>query len=122
MNFVGLNGSCFGGKGYELVVSVGQAGNIGNVLIWHRESGELLRRISTFSQIECVAWNHSRDYPFMFATGHSNGSVRIFVEQPEFEAENMRPMDSSMQQRGSGEESTSPCEAIYGLASTSVRV
>lgn len=70
--------SCFGGNNSELVISFGKAGDI---LIWHRESSELLRRIRTGSHLECVAWNCSFEGLFMFATGHNDGSIRIWMEK-----------------------------------------
>lgn len=69
--------SCFGGNDHELVISFSKPGEI---LIWNRVSGDLLRQIPTGVPLECMAWNHLHHHP-LFATGHDDGTVRIWVEQ-----------------------------------------
>jgi WD40 repeat protein len=71
--------SYFGGKEDQLVLCAGKAGDIH---IWDRDSAALLHYIrpQTFGgDLTCVAWNHSTDEPFMFATGSHDGTVRIWT-------------------------------------------
>ncbi|KAG2136417.1 WD40-repeat-containing domain protein [Suillus clintonianus] len=71
--------SYFGGKDDQLVLCAGKAGDIH---IWDRDSAALLHYIrpQTFGGVlTCVAWNHSTDEPFMFATGSHDGTVRIWA-------------------------------------------
>ncbi|KAG0698073.1 hypothetical protein DFH29DRAFT_121383 [Suillus ampliporus] len=71
--------SYFGGKDDQLVLCAGKAGDIH---IWDRDSAALLHYIrpQTFGgDLTCVAWNHSTDDPFMFATGSHDGTVRIWT-------------------------------------------
>jgi WD40 repeat protein len=54
----------------------------GDIHIWDRDSAALLHYIrpQTFGgDLTCVAWNHSTDEPFMFATGSHDGTVRIWT-------------------------------------------
>lgn len=71
--------SYFGGKEDQLVLCAGKSGDIH---IWDRDSAALLHYIrpQTFGgDLTCVAWNHSTDEPFMFATGSHDGTVRIWT-------------------------------------------
>ncbi|EAU89752.2 hypothetical protein CC1G_07477 [Coprinopsis cinerea okayama7 len=71
--------SYFGGKNNELVLCPGKAGDIH---IWDQESGALLHLIKGQAHggdMTCLAWNHSADDPFMFATGSHDGAVRIWT-------------------------------------------
>ncbi|KAG1752309.1 uncharacterized protein EDB91DRAFT_1101781 [Suillus paluster] len=71
--------SYFGGKEDQLVLCAGKAGDIH---IWDRDTAALLHYIrpQTFGgDLTCVAWNHSTDEPFMFATGSHDGTVRIWT-------------------------------------------
>ncbi|KAG1841235.1 hypothetical protein DFJ58DRAFT_748510 [Suillus subalutaceus] len=83
--------SYFGGKEDQLVLCAGKAGDIH---IWDRDSAALLHYIrpQTFGgDLTCVAWNHSTDDPFMFATGSHDGTVRIWTTP----AGNRSPDDAS---------------------------
>lgn len=54
----------------------------GDIHIWDRDSAALLHYIrpQTFGgDLTCVAWNHSTDEPFMFATGSHDGTVRVWT-------------------------------------------
>ncbi|KAG2046627.1 WD40 repeat-like protein [Suillus hirtellus] len=71
--------SYFGGKEDQLVLCAGKAGDIH---IWDRDTAALLHYIrpQTFGgDLTCVAWNHSTDEPFMFATGSHDGTVRVWT-------------------------------------------
>ncbi|KAJ7906089.1 hypothetical protein B0H13DRAFT_2194387, partial [Mycena leptocephala] len=71
--------SYFGGKNDELVLCAGKAGD---VHIWDREGGKLLRYISSAQlsgDLTCIAWNHAAE-DLMFATGSHDGGVRIWTQ------------------------------------------
>ncbi|KAF7968597.1 hypothetical protein HWV62_30047 [Athelia sp. TMB] len=70
--------SYFGGKDDQLVLCAGKAGDIH---IWHRTSGALLRHIrgqEVGADLTCIAWNSYWEDPFMFGTGSHDGAVRIW--------------------------------------------
>lgn len=76
-----LAGPCyFGGRDDQFVLCAGKAGDIH---IWDRDSGLLLRYIrpqtpNTFGDLTCIAWNYGTDDTFMFATGSHDGGVRLW--------------------------------------------
>lgn len=76
-----LAGPCyFGGRDDQFVLCAGKAGDIH---IWDRDSGLLLRYIrpqtpNTFGDLTCIAWNHGTDDTFAFATGSHDGAVRLW--------------------------------------------
>ncbi|KAJ6451706.1 hypothetical protein C8R47DRAFT_998354, partial [Mycena vitilis] len=78
--------SYFGGTNDELVLCAGKGAFTGDIHIWDRETGALLRYIRAAEEsrdLTCVAWNHAVKNPFMFATGSHDGGVRIWTEPEE---------------------------------------
>ncbi|KAJ7640774.1 hypothetical protein DFH06DRAFT_1477707 [Mycena polygramma] len=95
--------SYFGGTNDELVLCAGKGAftffecsdltdnatprfSAGDIHIWDRETGALLRYIRAAEEsrdLTCVAWNHAVKNPFMFATGSHDGGVRIWTEPKE---------------------------------------
>ncbi|KAI6012352.1 hypothetical protein EDC04DRAFT_2579829, partial [Pisolithus marmoratus] len=76
-----LAGPCyFGGRDDQFVLCAGKAGDIH---IWDRDTGLLLRYIrpqtpNSFGDLTCIAWNYGTDDTFMFATGSHDGAVRLW--------------------------------------------
>ncbi|KAI6014913.1 hypothetical protein PISMIDRAFT_687935 [Pisolithus microcarpus 441] len=76
-----LAGPCyFGGRDDQFVLCAGKAGD---VYIWDRDSGLLLRYIrpltpNAFGDLTCMAWNCGTDETFTFATGGYDGAVRLW--------------------------------------------
>ncbi|KZV92646.1 WD40 repeat-like protein [Exidia glandulosa HHB12029] len=70
--------SYFGGKDDQLIFCASKAGDIH---IWDRESGTLLRHVrpeeGDGESLTCIAWNHASDN-YMFATGSHEGTVRLW--------------------------------------------
>ncbi|TFK48969.1 WD40 repeat-like protein [Heliocybe sulcata] len=99
--------SYFGGKEDQLIFCAGKAGDIH---IWDRDSGELLRYIraqqGTGGDLTSIAWNQGSE-TFMFATGSHDGYLKIWT-----------PRDASSRGRrgysgGSGMQSRS--DSPYGV-------
>ena len=56
----------------------------GDIYIWDRESGTLLRHIQPelgAGDLTCISWNSASTELNMFAAASHNGSVRIWVER-----------------------------------------
>ncbi|KZV98127.1 WD40 repeat-like protein [Exidia glandulosa HHB12029] len=68
--------SYFGGRNDQFVICASKAGDIH---IWHRETGILLRHIMTQDEesLTCIAWNDNAKTA-MFATGSHEGSVLLW--------------------------------------------
>ncbi|KZV92657.1 WD40 repeat-like protein [Exidia glandulosa HHB12029] len=70
--------SYFGGEDDQFVFCASKGGD---VHIWERESGTLLRHVrpeeSDGESLTCIAWNHASDN-YMFATGSHEGTVRLW--------------------------------------------
>ncbi|PPQ86642.1 hypothetical protein CVT25_006826 [Psilocybe cyanescens] len=133
--------SYFGGQNNELVMCAGKAGDIH---IWDRESGALLHSIraqTTGGDLTCMAWNHTSNDPFMFATGSHDGGVRVWTRHPAAEPtptnvtefprssspyglgsygngfDSMLSLDEYQSERGSPERSSSPSASQTRLIS-----
>ncbi|GJE95705.1 WD40 repeat domain-containing protein [Phanerochaete sordida] len=90
--------SYFGGKQDELVICTDKAGD---VHIWDRESGALLRHVRLHALggggLTCITCSPSAD-PLMFATGTNDGKVHLWtITQKEREV--MRRLDDDLSYR-----------------------
>ncbi|KAG1767907.1 hypothetical protein EDD22DRAFT_873622 [Suillus occidentalis] len=71
-------GSTFGGKNDQFIVCAGKSGDI---LIWDRESANLLHHIyptNPDQDLTCLSCNSFAGDPFAFAVGGHDGSIRIW--------------------------------------------
>ncbi|KAG2116886.1 WD40-repeat-containing domain protein [Suillus cothurnatus] len=71
-------GSTFGGKNDQFILCAGKAGDI---LIWDRESANLLHHIlpkNPDQDSTCISCNYLAGDPFAFAVGGHDGSIRIW--------------------------------------------
>jgi len=72
---------------------------VGDIHIWDRESGDLLKHIhatTTVDYLTSVAWNPMSDSPYMFATGHNDGCVRIWSNPPDAQSPSSAPRKPAM--------------------------
>ncbi|KAG2351999.1 WD40-repeat-containing domain protein [Suillus spraguei] len=75
VEYVGLT---FGGKNDQFILGAGKAGDI---LIWDRESANLLHHIypkNPDQDLTCISCNSLAGDPFAFAVGGHDGSIRIW--------------------------------------------
>lgn len=75
VEYVGLT---FGGKNDQFILCAGKAGDI---LIWDRESANLLHHIypkNPDQDLTCISCNSLAGDPFAFAVGGHDGSIRIW--------------------------------------------
>jgi len=93
--------SYFGGTKDQFVICAGKKGDIH---IWDRATGLLLHSLQGANIVEsgsedltCIAWNHSSQGQFMFASATHDGTIRIWTAstppetQPPSRAESPRP-------------------------------